>query len=229
MTGSSRPPEEGDEAIGYGCRRAAGELAELALEIGPDKLGEKKHLQPTFRAALAERLGDRVSPCEMKLPLPGWKPQPGAIDIVVSDERRELPCYLAELKWCADVWTLGWSLWDIYKMVAASQLAGVEACYVVAGAPVGFWSRRDHCAPLFATAAWDSFDLFHRFREDWQELLRGGPARPTHVPTVIETRLVADIPLAVGTKDWRLRAISARAGRLEFDGDWPAGMVYQAG
>jgi hypothetical protein len=218
---------QGDQLIEFACERAGAALVQLALELGPDRIGERKQLQPAFREALCERFGDRVSQYEKRLKLPGWSGRLGGIDIIVHDEAGGSERYLCELKWCHDLGTLGWTLWDIYKMVAARQLPGVQGCYVVAGAPEGFWESEGYCAPLFTNGTWRSLDLFQRFEEDWTELLEGGPARLDFVPASIETRVVADIPLMMEPKRWRLRAIIVEPvgpERLLFDGDWPADM-----
>ena len=110
-------------------------------------------------------------------------------------------------------------------MVAATQFEGVRGCYVVVGAPEHFWKEVAHCAPLFTNGTWRSLDLFQRFREDWKALLGETTARLDFVPASIETRVVADIPLMMKSKPWRLRAIAVSpAERLLFDGDWPAGI-----
>jgi len=218
----------GDQLIKFACERAAAALGKLALELGPDRVGERKQLQPEFRKALCERMGDRVSQFEKKHKLPGWTDHLGGVDIIVHDKAGVLPQYFCELKWCHSRAELGWTLWDIYKMIAAQQLPGVHGCYVVAGAPEGFWESEEHCAPLFKIGSWRSLDLFQCFREDWEELLGGGTARLICTPASIETRLVADIPLMIKTKPWRLRAIAVEpigSERLLFDGDWPVRMA----
>jgi hypothetical protein len=93
------------------------------------------------------------SPCAVKV----------RIDTIIHDETGVSERFLCELKWCHDLGTLGWTLWDIYKMVAARRLEGVWGCYVVAGAPESFWESEEHCAPLFTNGTWRSLDLFQRF------------------------------------------------------------------
>lgn len=218
---------EGAQLIEFACERAAAALEQLAIDLGPDQIGERKQLQPAFREALCERVGDRVSQFEKSLKPPGWRGRLGGIDIIVHDESGVSERYLCELKWCHSRAELGWTLWDIYKMVAATQLEGVRGCYVVAGAPEGFWESEEHCAPLFMSGTWRSLDLFRRFRVEWEALLRGGTARLDFVPVSIETRVVANIPLMMKSKRWRLRAIVVEPvgpERLLFDGDWPTGM-----
>jgi len=214
----------GDQLIEFACERAGAALAQFSLGLDLDRIGERKHLQPAFQEALRERVGDRVSQYEKRLKLPGWRGRLGGIDIIVHDEAGVSPHYLCELKWCGDLKTLDWTLWDIYKMVAARQLPGVRGCYVVAGAPEGVWQSEAHCTPLFTNGTWRSLDLFQHFEEDWEALLKGGPARLTFVPASISTRVVANIQLMMKSQRWCLRAIAVEPERLLFDGDWPVGM-----
>jgi hypothetical protein len=219
-----RSIETGDQLIKYACERAGAALEQLALELGPDGISEKYQLQPAFREALCERVDDRVLREEKTLKLPGWRGRLGGVDIIVQDETGLSLDYLCELKWCQSRVELGWTLWDIYKMAAATQFVGVRGCYVVAGAPEHFWKEETHCAPLFTDGKWRSLDLFQRFQEDWEDLLKGGPARLIYAPASIETRVVADVPLMMKSKPWRLRAIVVKPELLLFDGDWPVGM-----
>ena len=223
----------GDQLIEFACERAGAALEQFAIELGPDRIGELKHLQPEFRKALREKVGDWVIDHEETLkPFPpGWRSLLGGADIIVQVASPVPHRYLCELKWCGDIKTLGWTLQDIYKMVAATQIEGVRGCYVVAGAPEGFWESEEHCAPLFTTGTWRSLDLFQRFQEDWKALLGETTARLDFVPASIETRIVADIPVMMESKRWCLRAIAVSpAELLLFDGDWPIGIgAVQAG
>ena len=111
---------------------------------------------------------------------------------------------------------------------SARQVPGIWGCYVVVGAEERFWKEKAHCAPLFTNGTWNSLDLFRWFAEDWKRLLKGGTARLDFVPASIETEIAVDIPLLMGSKPWRLKAIAVSpvdpAKRLLFNGDWPVGM-----
>jgi hypothetical protein len=96
-----------------------------------------------------------------------------------------------------------WTLWDIYKMVAAAELRTVEAAYlVVAGAPKQ-WSGKRDCVELFDldyshrgeqidSVEWYSRFLFSHYERAWEELLGGGTGRLVDAKTLF-TRLARAI------------------------------------
>jgi hypothetical protein len=216
--------DDPDAQVSRACLAVGALLESHAQKVGAAALRERAHLQPAIRAALARGLGDRVIPVERRFRMPGWDAggSLGGVDVLVRALLSDDHSLFVELKWCHSRAELGWTLWDTYKMAAATYLPGVEAAYVVAGAPEVFWLDETHCAPLFASDEWGSRDLFARFAINWEELLSGGTARPSWVPARIATDLVADVRLQeIG---WRLRAIRvAPVGqeRLLFRDGWP--------
>ena len=58
---------------------------------------------------------------------------------------------MAELKWCGSRAELGWTLSDVYKLVALKEQDTAEACYAVVAAPNSYWDDLTlDCARLFS-------------------------------------------------------------------------------
>lgn len=120
------------------------------------------------------------------------------------------------------------SLWDLFKLAAALTLPRVEAAYLLVARHRDRWDDGD-CAALFVPGTqpvrWDSAAMFERRRRAWADLLRGGAARPTSVPSEIETAFVGRAP-AAGFERHEVRCVAVRlvpgAGVLSFADDWPA-------
>jgi uncharacterized protein len=224
------PAETFDAIIAGVCTEAAAAIDEAIASTGVASITEKADLQPQIRYRLNQLLGDRALLTEQAMLLPGWDASGklGGVDVLVRTSNGDGFALCGELKWCQHSRTLGWTLWDIFKMVAAAQTAAKPACYAIAAAPVQLWKQDEHCAPLFATGHWRSLTLFDRFRSDWADLLHGGSARPSQVPDEISTKLVANVPLAQGK--WELRAIrveGASPDALRFSRGWPTQMMAE--
>src|SRR5205823_874300 len=144
------------------------------------------------RTALAALLpGDEVT-AHAHLPISNWQPAPGGTDLAIKSQDSRL-VMVAELKWCRNKRELGWTLWDIYKLIAAKEEHHADAAYAIVGAPDGFWAdEKIDCSSLFASESWSSRELFGRYWRAWHDLLHGGSARPLHVPSAIKTTRVAD-------------------------------------
>jgi hypothetical protein len=154
------------------------------------------------------------------------------VDALVRGEDTGAYRYTAELKWARNPNELGWTLWDIYKMVAATYQPGTEACSAIVGAPRARWETGKRGAALYSTGIWESRTLFEDYESEFHELLLGGTARLLRVPIQISTMLVADVPLRAGSQEWRLRCLAvgpASMHWLEFDGDWPVERAASAG
>jgi hypothetical protein len=225
-------------ALGADNAFVARALARAAERTRPEP-GDRSFLEKRLAHAVAESLADgfyrpelvvrdkKLSGCE----LPGWSPQPGTIDVAVITPANE-PRVVFELK----VDDVEWTLWDIYKMVAASQLPTVEAAYLaVAGTP-GLWNGTRECVELFdlhypgedghvEEVDWHSRFLFSHFRRSWKDLLAGGSGRLTDVAGAICISAVGRWPFP-GFPPYELRAIRVREStfsreRLPFANDWP--------
>jgi hypothetical protein len=222
-----------ETGIRIALRDTARRLERDLAEVGFSKVGEAKHLKPAFRASLTSAGIVGVQPSEKRLSIRSWEPQGvkgrlGGVDVIVGTA----PAYRAffELKWAFTKKELGWTLWDVYKLVAARLEYGVRA-FAIVGAPLTYWhDDAVGCSALYCDAVWNSRELFTRYADDWKNLLGGGAARPVRIPAKIETRLVAAEPLKT-SPGWELRALEVDIpgfGWLDFDGDWPAKEDYVA-
>jgi hypothetical protein len=91
-------------------------LSLTAAELGAEKIRERDHMQPAFRAALTGLLSETVLPHEPKLHFKHWQGIPGAtvggIDVAVADDAPHTYRAFIELKWCPlDGLFLGWAIW----------------------------------------------------------------------------------------------------------------------
>lgn len=164
--------------------------------------------------------------------LPGWDPQPGTIDVAVITPERE-PRIVFELK----VDDVEWTLWDLFKMVAASTLPTVEAAYLVVAAKTKIWNSKRECVELFdfgyreepegkiEETEWYSRFFFSHWSAAWRDLLGGGSGRLIWVPQVIWTRAIGRWKLP-HYPEYELRAIRAYPSsltteELHFRDGWP--------
>ena len=217
-----------DERVAHAARRTAQILQRDIEREGLSKVGEMSHLRPAFVASLTNAGVADVQLAGKQLPVHSWTPvgtagKLGAFDVLVGTA----PHYRAffELKWAYTTKELGWTLWDIYKLIAARLEYGVRA-YGIVGARTAHWEDDSvDCSALYCNGVWDSQELFRRYEGAWRDLLDGGTARPVRIPTTIETRVVATERLQT-EPSWELRALAIDVPGfdwLEFDGEWPNG------
>jgi hypothetical protein len=184
------------------------------------------YLEEAFVAAVPEaRPGASAETSgRSRVSIPDWDRPLGGFDLRVRLDGDEAGEALVEAK----VDDVDQSLWDLFKLAAALSLPGVEAAYLLVARHRDRWDDGD-CAALFAPAPepvrWDSAAIFERWRRAWADLLRGGAARPTSVPSEVETAFVGRAP-AAGFERHELRCVAVRlvpgAAALPFAGDWPA-------
>jgi ADP-ribosylglycohydrolase len=215
-----------DERIATALPNIAAGLATKAAAVGLDKVTEEPILNGIVVAAMDAAFAGEATRAHATLPISSWKPSPGGVDVVVEKKDGGLRI-VAELKWCWSKHELGWTLWDIYKLVAVKEQYGADSAYAIVGAPATYWAdERIDCCSLFASATWDSHEVFARYWRAWWDLLHGGTARPLSVPSELQTTLVASAPVDV-SPPWTLRALrvesSTSVGVLDFEGDWPRG------
>jgi hypothetical protein len=201
-------------------------VAAARLDAEPSRNFLELRLESALDAALRDLVEDGVKvAARRQFHLPGWDPQPGGIDLFLLNQERALS-HVAELK----IDNIDEALWDLFKMVAATELSSVQAAYLVVAARAQRWRNpRVDCAVLFPEAptpprVWPSRQLFADFDTAWRALLKGGRARPTDVPAEVRIEFVANEPVCA-YPDYELRAIAVRgvpgAERLRFDGGWP--------
>jgi hypothetical protein len=213
-----------DESIEVIPRRAAGSARPAD--------GDKSFLEKRLSKSVVEGLesvfgGQLVRECRKLVPLPGWSPQPGPIDVAVVTSTNE-PRVAFELK----VDDVEWTLWDAYKMISATELDICDAGYLVVAMPAKEWKRARECVELFREPArgegrlseWYSSWLFREYAKSWSGLLAGGTGRLREVADLITTTWIGRWRMA-HYPGYELRAVRVAAfpdgRRLEFEGDWP--------
>lgn len=225
-------PLDGDDAF---IAKALAPVAERARPQASDRTFLEKRLAEAVAESLADGPFRRNAVVRDKklanCTLPGWDPQPGTIDVAVVTPDNE-PRFVFELK----IDDVEWTLWDIYKMVAASELPTVEAAYLVVAGTTKLWGGTRECVELFDLnyapgdgevdqVEWYSRFLFARYRKSWKDLLGGGSGRLTRVPKTIWITGIGSWPLS-NLPGYEMRVIRVSASHrhdewLDFSGDWP--------
>lgn len=190
-----------DVRIGEATRTAARCLEALDREGLPVR---ERQLQ----SALAESIDNAET--ERCLQVPNWAPQPGAIDIVVRDDAGRVAGVI-ETKFKAgnDIYEC---LWDFAKVLSLTQGDDRPAGYVVVGTTRRGWAR--HATnELFTNGDHLLVEAIRRHRDWWDKYILGdSTGRPTAVPTVMETCVLAQELLSVGGVEWELRALRIVGG-----------------
>lgn len=197
--------------------------------LGPPRKGQPEN---QLRAALAASLMELgVSRRQLDLETAriahDWNPLPGGIDLFVRHSRSPRLRVVVETK----VEKVDETLWDLLKVAAASNLAGVEAGYLAVAASPGAWAEHQECTELFPplltqTEVHDVIDLIGRNRKAWRRLLNGGRARPISTPRSLVTRLIARTHLPEWAINRELRIVRVEIpdpdNRISFGSDgWP--------
>jgi hypothetical protein len=158
-----------------------------------------------------------------RVSIPNWDRELGGFDLRI----RLGEDYESEALVEAKVDDVDQTLWDLFKLAAGLSMPGVEAGYLLVARHRHRWDDGD-CTSLFAESSrpirWDSAAMFEDWKAAWAALLKGGAARPTSVPSEIETAFVGRAP-AMGFDPYEVRCVAVRlipnAGALRFENDWP--------
>jgi hypothetical protein len=216
-----------DAAVQHAAFGAAGEVQVESHEVGILHVAEAD-LRRAFRRALQLQLGPVVVPEGASgFSLADWPGRLLGPDVVVRHPEDRADRAYAEMKWCREN-KMFEVLWDLFKLSLAAGVNGVEAGYLVVGAPGHAW-RNDAwgCSTLLADEEWSTRELLVRYERAWGDLLKGNrAARPKRLPETISTTLLAAVPIHLASEPaWELRVakVEDRAtGWVEFVGDWPA-------
>jgi hypothetical protein len=201
-----------DSVLPEAIRRMGAELAWTAVKVQPEKIRERKYMQPAFRAALTCLVGDTVLPGERRLEFKHWqgipeRPRIGGIDVSVVGAVAGTWRAFIELKWCPlDGEFLGWAIWDFFKMATGRVSPGADSCYLIAGAQAGLWARQGTVGELFSSRRWDTADVLRRHNIVWTGDDKDCP-KLTALPLRIDSILVADENLPPPLEDWIVKAI----------------------
>jgi hypothetical protein len=197
-----------DAAIRVALHGAAGELQMEMHEIGVAHVTEADQRR-AVRRALQMQLGPIVLPEGAKLfKLTDRSGRVMGPDVVIAHGDR--PGYLgfAECKWCRED-KIYETLWDLLNPAGGLRRTHTDHAYLIVGAPAEPWGGGGVGADLIADGAWQTRELFERYRRAWQWLFKQTEARPTQLPAAVETRLLAAVPIHLAdAPDWELRVVS---------------------
>lgn len=189
-----------------------------ALGIPGTKLREKD-LEQAMVDVLSEAYPGHVRK-NRKVPISGFFPNVGNVDLLVDRVPGQTFCWLGELKWSYGTPDkIFEAAWDAVKLaLAAHQYAKtVTRCWLVTGAPPQSWAKTC-CADLFENGEIDVQELWQRplvprrgpnngatVGEDLE--IGGGANMFIRAPRLRVSR-VADIAFLCGDEAWELRASS---------------------
>ena len=117
--------------------------AAATVELGDRPTFQERYLERALVSAISEYVAADTRPRE-RLPVPGWDPQPGDVDLTVRFAAERQPTILAELK----VDDIEATLWDLLKLASIVRADPPAHAYLVAAAPPRRWQHAE-CADLF--------------------------------------------------------------------------------
>jgi len=210
---------QGQDAQPVGDEIDEGDSVARALSLAARAIEqlELAREKPIRERDLADALGSQLarSRVERKLTVPGWDPQPGAVDVFTVDARGN-PVLVIETKLKSDN-ALFECLWDAAKVLSLTRLASVEAAYLVAGTTNRNWQKPIDCADMFNSGRYELVGTIERYSDWWEKYILGdSTGRPELVPDEMDVELVASVELKLGGRPWELRAIRVQA----VDDDW---------
>jgi len=198
---SWHPPEtlevDPDDPVGRATERAVRDLA----EIGRDPAA--RIVERTLANALAACLDGAEA--ERKVPVPGWRPEPGNVDVVTRDWRGR-PKIVIETKLKEDD-KLGEILWDAPKLLSIATQDSIQGAYLVVGSTVANWDRSPIGAQFLDAGRHSLVEEIERHRDYWtSHILAGGSARPLRVPEHVTVAQVGRVALDMRGQRWEVRA-----------------------
>lgn len=114
-------------------------------------------------------------------------------------------------------------------MVDAVRSCAVTCACLLVGAREDDWVRSERCTEPFRLAPltdYPSVRLFAENKKAWLNLLRGGSARPTSIPTRVSTYPVANFEVAIDGVAGSLRCVRVHPSgnaEISFDPRWGCG------
>ena len=124
-----------------------------------------------------------------------------------------------------------WTLWDLYKMVAATETPTCDAAYLACAMSPKHWESNRDCVELFREpddhegpqSEWHSSFLFRAYAKSWAGLLAGGTGRLIDVAELVYVDWIGRWPMA-HYPGYELRAVRVSGmadQRLRFEAEWP--------
>lgn len=183
------------------CEQLREALPIAALELERlDRAGEKvreRNLADALQAAIPG------SEAERKLPIPGWDPQPGNVDLFRRDDAGNVQ-WAAEVK-LKDGNDLYECIWDMVKLAWFATTPGVEDVFVIAGTTERWWQQPFDAAGLFEEGTHDLVGEIQRLEQWWIKYILGDSrGRPTAVPQRIVVQPIKEAAVQLGGDAWRI-------------------------
>jgi hypothetical protein len=153
--------------------------------------------------------------------VPGWDPQPGAVDLVAKFAGQSL---FFELK----VDDIGDAVWDIAKLACLISDREENAAVVAVAARESAWERDRTRAGLFELPAgvetseeWEMRFLVATYASEWKKALSYNP-RPVRLPSGVVLRVLGrwSVPAFPGY-ELRAAAVTAWGPELMLSDGWP--------
>ena len=215
-----------DRNVARAIYGAVGGLQTEMHELDPQFVSEAD-LKRTVRRALQMQLGPSVLPEGARsFRLEDWPGRLMSPEILIRHPTEAGQRAFVELKWCRED-KMFEVLWDLLKLSLAGSLDGVEATYLIVGAPGRAWSDPGWtCSALLSNDEWSTRDLFSRYERAWSSLLAGNKtARPIRLPAAVGTDLLVALPIhLLDIEDWELRAARVQdlaRGWVQCQDGWP--------
>ena len=158
--------------------------------------------------ALKERLP--AARTQQRLTLALFGPRLGAVDIVYQPGNSSLPVGV-ETK----VWDLADSLYDLFKLAAATQEGALAAGYVVIAAQARDWQppsviRDMSVTPPGMLIDWQTDDLLRSDSRNWSRIWRRTAVQPKALPARFRTLAAMPVAMPLVT-DHEIRLVGVQA------------------
>lgn len=141
------------------------------------------------------------------VPIPGWWPGAGRVDLMVEAKSNESArCDLYELKWCNDD-KVEEAMWDAVKMACAHEIRQVRNTYLVFGAPAKIWAKPPVGHELFDAGRINLEDLLHKHAKRWKAVLGGGKGRPISSVDQVAVKPVVSCPVVTAGGEFEVKAV----------------------
>ena len=204
-------------------------LRGAAASVAPhdtDKSFQERRLEGALVAELTELIpGAQIIARKQVagLVIPGWDPQPGAVDLVVTNTDGGARIVI-ELK----IDDVHHSLWDILKLASLTQDPTVDAALVAVAARHGTWREKTEVVDLYQPPNGDDCDrewytrfLLTEYARSWRQMLTYS-ARPIRLPELIYLgwQGAFEVPAYPGY-ELRVLAVTADDESFELENGWP--------
>lgn len=154
------------------------------------------------------------------VPIPGWWPGAGRVDLVLQAPPEDAFQFdLYELKWCNED-KMEEALWDAVKLICAHdiQKPKVANTYLVFAATHSIWAKSPVGSELFDASTTDLEAVLRNRSKRWERVLAGGVGRPRDCPVGIEVTRLRPVAVTDGTTELEIRiARIAPRGSKRFD------------